>query len=154
MEYKPIVETQMLIRRPSAEVFNAFIDPEITTRFWFTRSNGKLEEGKTITWHWEMYGVSDEVQVKEIKPNQKISITWGNPVSTVDFLFEEMPAHSTYVTIKNYDLPYDGEQLIEQIKDLTGGFTTVLDGAKAWLEHHIKLHLIEDKFPHRRLLGK
>jgi len=28
-----------------------------------------------------------------------------------------------------------------------GGFTTVLDGAKAWLEHNIHLNLITDKYP-------
>ncbi|MBC7990984.1 MAG: polyketide cyclase, partial [Luteimonas sp.] len=27
----------MLIRRPVAEVFEAFVDPAITSRFWFTR---------------------------------------------------------------------------------------------------------------------
>jgi len=33
------------------------------------------------------------------------------------------------------------------IKDSTGGFTTVLDGLKAFLEHNINLNLIADKFP-------
>jgi hypothetical protein len=33
------------------------------------------------------------------------------------------------------------------IKDNTGGFTTVLDGLKAFLEHNINLNLIMDKFP-------
>ena len=56
-----IVEAQMLIRKPAAEVFQAFIDPEITKHFWFTRSSGSLEEGKTITWEWEMYEVSTQV---------------------------------------------------------------------------------------------
>lgn len=31
-----IAKTEMLIRRPVAEVFEAFIEPEITTKFWFT----------------------------------------------------------------------------------------------------------------------
>ncbi|SJN17484.1 hypothetical protein FM120_00535 [Sphingobacterium faecium PCAi_F2.5] len=31
--------------------------------------------------------------------------------------------------------------------DSTGGFTTVLDGCKAYLEHGIDLNLIADKFP-------
>ena len=48
----PVVETQMLIRKPLAIVFEAFIDPEVTTKFWFTRSTGKLEAGKTVTWFW------------------------------------------------------------------------------------------------------
>jgi uncharacterized protein YndB with AHSA1/START domain len=51
----PTVETQMLIRKPAAAVFQAFLDPTITTNFWFTQSSGPLEIGKTITWEWEMY---------------------------------------------------------------------------------------------------
>ena len=38
----PIVQAQMLIRRPVAEVFNAFADPAVTTKFWFSKSSGKL----------------------------------------------------------------------------------------------------------------
>jgi len=41
----------MMIRKPVATVFQAFIDPSVTTRFWFTKSSGKLEAGKTITWY-------------------------------------------------------------------------------------------------------
>ena len=36
---------------------------------------------------------------------------------------------------------------IDTVKDATGGFTTVLDGLKAFLEHGINLNLIADKFP-------
>ena len=43
-----VIETQMLIRKPVAEVFNAFIDPEITSKFWFTSSLEKFSFGKTI----------------------------------------------------------------------------------------------------------
>ena len=31
---------EMLIRRPVAEVFEAFINPAITTQFWFTHTTG------------------------------------------------------------------------------------------------------------------
>ena len=62
----PVAKAAMLIRKPVSEVFEAFIDPAITTRFWFTKSNGRLEPGKRITWTWEMYNVSTEVEVKEI----------------------------------------------------------------------------------------
>ena len=65
------VEAQMLIRKPAEKVFEAFIDPAITTNFWFTKSSGKLEPGKTVKWEWEMYNVSTDVLVKEIVPNKK-----------------------------------------------------------------------------------
>ena len=141
------VETQMLIRKPAAKVFEAFIDPEITRNFWFTKGSGKLETGKTITWEWEMYGVSATVLVKEIKPNERILMEWGEPATTVDFQFKALSENATYVTIKNYGFHQTGDDLINAIKDATGGFTTVLDGLKAYLEHGINLNLIADKFP-------
>ena len=42
----PIAKAAMLIRKSVAEVFEAFVDPEITRRFWFTKSTGRLETGK------------------------------------------------------------------------------------------------------------
>jgi uncharacterized protein YndB with AHSA1/START domain len=70
----PAVTAEMLIRRPVSEVFEAFIDPEITTKFWFTKSSGKLEEGRHIRWDWEMYGVHDDVYVQHIEVNRRIVI--------------------------------------------------------------------------------
>lgn len=143
----PIVETQMLIRRPATAVFNAFIDPEITRNFWFTKSSGQLETGKTITWEWEMYGATAPVSVKEISPNSQIILEWGEPATTVEFNFKAINENATYVTIRNYGFPETGEALLSVIQDATGGFTTVLDGCKAFLEHGINLNLIADKFP-------
>lgn len=137
----------MLIRKPVEQVFNAFIDPEITTNFWFTKSSGKLQPGRTLTWEWEMYGISIEVFILEIIPDKKISMQWGNPATYIDYEFTELGPEKTYVTIKNYGFTETGAELIEAIKDSTGGFTTVLDGLKAWLECGIKLNLIADKFP-------
>jgi len=145
--HSPVVETQMLIRRPAMEVFEAFIDPSITTRFWFTKSTGKLEAGKKVTWFWEMYGVSADVLVKEIIPGKKISIEWNHPPTTVDFEFDALTEDTTYVVIKNYGFHQAGDELIEAVKNNTGGFTTVLDGLKAYLEHGLELNLIADKFP-------
>ncbi|HEX5624420.1 MAG TPA: SRPBCC family protein [Saprospiraceae bacterium] len=143
------VECQMLIRKPVEAVFKAFIDPEITTQFWFTKSSGPLEAGKTLLWEWEMYGAETRVQVKDIVPDKSISLLWGDPQTTVDFDFQPLSGDTTYVVIKNYGFQLTGDRLIEAIKDNTGGFTTVLDGLKAFLEHGIRLNLIADKFPKR-----
>jgi uncharacterized protein YndB with AHSA1/START domain len=145
--YEPFVETQMLIRKPAEVVFQAFIDPKITTNFWFTRASDKLEVGKTVTWEWEMYAVSTKVEVKEIVENEKIIVEWGEPITTVEFNFKRLTDSTTYVVIKNYGFKLSGDQLLEAIKDNTGGFTTVLDGLKSYLEHNINLNLIADKFP-------
>ncbi len=57
----------MLIRKPIEEVFNSFIDPTVTTKFWFSRSTGPLKVGETITWYGDHYDVSGEVFVKVIE---------------------------------------------------------------------------------------
>lgn len=141
------VEAQMLIRKPAVTVFNAFIDPEITKHFWFTKGSGKLETGKKVTWEWEMYNVSTPVYVLEIIENEKITIDWDEPATRVEFKFKAVDDNSTYVEIKQYGLHSEGEALLSEIKDSTGGFTTVVDGLKAYLEHGIDLNLIADKFP-------
>jgi len=141
------IEAQMLIRKPAAEVFRAFTDPAVTRNFWFTKSSGPLESGNRVTWEWEMYNVSSEVKVKEILPDRKIVVDWGEPATTVEFNFETLAPDRTYVRIRNYGFPQEGDQLIAAMMDATGGFTTVLDGLKAYLEHNINLNLIADKFP-------
>ena len=44
----PATKTGMLIRKPAAEVFDAIVNPDITTKFWFSRSSGRLELADAI----------------------------------------------------------------------------------------------------------
>ena len=139
----------MLIRRPANEVFEAFIDPAITTRFWFTKSTGRLEPDKHVTWTWEMYDVSVDVAVGLIETNKRIVIEWGNygEMTTVEWLFTPYENDKTYVTITNSGFQGDGDKVVKEALDSKGGFTWVLAGLKAWLEHHVELNAIGDAFP-------
>ena len=47
IERAPSAQTAMLIRKPVAEVFQAFVDPAITSQFWFTKRQRKTGSGKT-----------------------------------------------------------------------------------------------------------
>lgn len=140
------VNVGMLIRKPVEEVFEAFIDPTITTKFWFTKSNGRLEKGKRIRWDWEMYGVSAELEVKEIEQSKRILIQFDDE-TIVEWLFTARESEGTYVTIINYGFKGDSTEIVNQVIDSTGGYTTVLCGLKALLEHNVKLNLVADKFP-------
>jgi uncharacterized protein YndB with AHSA1/START domain len=140
-------EAQMLIRRPVTEVFEAFVDPEITKHFWFTKGSSRLEVNKTVTWEWQMYNVSTTVVAKEILPDKKILYEWGDPRTTVEFNFQTLKDGSTYVTVTECGYDTSGDELLIMIKGSTGGFTTVLDNLKAYLEYNIHLNLIADKFP-------
>ena len=149
MENQNFAEAGMLIRKPVAEVFEAFITPEITTNFWFTKSSGKLEEGEEIIWTWEMYNLDVPVRVSEIIPNEKIEIEWGNydDMTRVVFNFKEISESETFVNVVNDLFKGNTDELKKQIRDSTGGFNLVMAGCKAWLEHGINLNLIKDRFP-------
>ncbi len=85
MEMIKEVSAQMTIRRPASEVYQAFINPEITKQFWFTDSTGPLELNKTVTWEWKMYGVSAEATALELIPDELIKMKWvgGGSETTV-----------------------------------------------------------------------
>jgi len=145
----PVAKAAMLIRRPVPEVFEAFVEPAITTRFWFTKSTGRLEQGKHVTWTWEMYDVSVEVDVKEIEANKRIVIEWGNygEMTQVEWMFTPYGDDATYVTITNSGFQGDGDKVMKDALDSTGGVTWVLAGLKALLEQGVELNAIEDAFP-------
>ncbi|MBZ9735899.1 SRPBCC family protein [Mesorhizobium sp. CA18] len=143
----PIAETAMLIRRPVAEVFEAIVDPAVTTKFWFTHSSGRLNEGKPVEWEWRMYGVSTKVEVSEIVPNEKIIMQWSDPPTTVVWTFTKMPDEATFLEIRNFAFAGSADEQVKQAVESTGGFALVLAGAKAWLEQGLTLGLIGDRHP-------
>ncbi|HEX8433802.1 SRPBCC family protein [Archangium sp.] len=150
----PTVKVQMMIRKPVAEVFRAFVDPTVTTRFWFTRSTGRLESGKTVRWDWEMYGASAEVRVDALEPDKRILVEWsGNGrSSTIEWAFDSRPDGTTLVRIENRHFTGTEDEVVAQALDATGGFSLVLAGLKAFLEHGIDLRLVADHHPdaHRK----
>jgi uncharacterized protein YndB with AHSA1/START domain len=139
----------MLIRKPVADVFEAFVNPDITTKFWFTKSSGRLEAGKRVQWDWEMYGISVLVTAKAIEPNKRVVIEWpgeGSP-TTVEWLFASQKDGTTFVSITEAGFTGDGDQLVKQVTDSTQGFSLVLAGLKALLEHDVRLNLVADRYP-------
>ena len=141
----PIAKAQMLIRKPVSEVFNAFIDPAITTRFWFTKSSGKLEAGKRLRWDWEMYGVHDDIEVKEIAKDKRILMEWSFPnANRVEWTFDARP-EGTLLSVVNGG--FKGDDLVAQALDATQGFNIVLCACKVFLEHGIDPRFIIDHAP-------
>lgn len=149
LTHLPVARTEMLIRKPATEVFEAFVNPEITSRFWFSRGSGRLEKGATVQWDWEMYGFSIAVTVLEFEHNRRIVIEWpgdGAPTS-VEWRFSERPDGTTYVSIINSGFVGDGDSIVDQAISSTEGFTFVLAGLKAYLERGIQLNLVADRHP-------
>ena len=151
------VKAEMLIRRPVAQVFEAFANPEITRNFWFTRGSGRLEPGARLRWEWEMFGVGTRVDVKAIEPNRRILIEWDGYAEgsreTVEWVLAPRGEGHTMVTITHSGFVGTGDEIVRYAIDSMGGFTMVLCGLKAYLEHNIRLNLIADKSPDHIVTG-
>lgn len=150
----PIAKAEMLIRRPVSNVFAAFADPKITTRFWFTKSSGPLEAGKTVRWEWEMYGMAMEAEVKVLEKDRRILLAWSAyGGSEVEWIFTPR-ADGTFVSISHKGFAGSAAEQTEAAVGSTEGFTLVLAGAKALLEHGIELKLVHDRFPDANVTDK
>ena len=142
-------KAEMLIRRPVADVFIAFVDPLITSSFWFTKGSDRLHMGKKVRRDWEMYGFSLDVEVKVVDENRRILIVWpgaGGP-TMVEWTFTPHPGNTTFVSISNTGFKGSDKEILAQAIGSTEGFALVLAGAKAFLERGITLDLVSDRFP-------
>lgn len=139
----------MLIRKPVSEVFEAFVNPDVTSKFWFSRGSGRLEAGKTVVWNWDMYDFSVDAQVKSVEHNKRILIEWPGTGSatTVEWVFTPIGDGATFVSITNEGFQGDEDAVVQEAVGSTEGFAFVLAGLKAYLEHGILLNLVPDRFP-------
>lgn len=147
----PSVDVGMLVRRPPHEVFEALADPSITTRFWFTKSTGRMAQGAELTWEWEMYRASGRVWVKEIQADRRIRFTWDgydpSHPTTVEFQFIPYENDTTYLQITETGFSGDADTQVRRALDSTAGFTFLLSSVKAALEHDITLRVTLDAHP-------
>ena len=144
-----VAKAEMLIRSPVAKVFEAFVEPAITSKFWFSRGSGKLEAGKTVRWDWEMYGFSVDARVKALEPNKRILVEWsayGVPTD-IEWVFTARRDGTTFVSITNSGFGGSPQEIASNGVGSTEGFSFVLAGAKALLEHNVLLNLVPDRFP-------
>ncbi|MFN8638084.1 MAG: SRPBCC family protein [Dehalococcoidia bacterium] len=149
MNTPPTASVEMLIRRPAADVFEAFVNPEITSKFWFSAGSARLEAERSVTWTWESYGFSVDVLVRAVEPNTRILVEWnayGTP-TPIEWTFRARDDGTTFVTVTNRGFPGTDEEAIATALGATEGFAFVLAGAKAFLEHGIELGLVPDRFP-------
>ena len=145
----PVARTGMLIRRPVEHVFEALVNPEITSKFWFSKGSGRLETGKKVHWEWEDYDVSIEVSAKAVEPNKRVRLEWPGYTgpTEVEWTLQSIPDETTFVRVQESGWTDDADKLVRYVADSTQGFTLMLAGLKALLEHNIRLNLTLDRYP-------
>lgn len=148
----PTVRVGMLIRRAPHDVFEALADPSITTRFWYSKSSGRMVEGAELLWEWEMYGAAGAVRVDKVEDDRLIRFTWDgydpSHPTTVEFNFSPHENDTTYVVITETGFIGDADTQVARALESTAGFTFLLSSLKAALEHDVTLRVVIDAHPH------
>ena len=88
-------------------------------------------------------------QVPVMSTNERIVIEWpgDNGPTTVEWTFSAQPDGTTFVGITESGFTGSGDDVVKQVADSTQGFTLVLAGLKALLEHDVRLNLVADRYP-------
>lgn len=139
---------KMIIHRPAHEVYEAFADPEIMTKFWFPKASARLETGREVKWFLGtgVDALSFTVHVKSAESPRSLHIEWGfrDFVTDVRWEFESTSDEGTIVRICESGYSGSDSEIIEAALDSTGGFNQVITAAKALLEHDVQINVVKD----------
>ncbi|MFI1582946.1 SRPBCC family protein [Embleya sp. NPDC020630] len=145
----PAAYACMIVRKPAEDVFRAFADPAVTSRFWYSKSSGPMVAGAELRWEWETYGASADVRVKEVQDARLIRFEWGNygQPTTVELRFTPRAEEATFVEVTETGFEGSGDDAVRWVNDTVGGFATALCAMKALLEYDIELGAVSDHHP-------
>jgi hypothetical protein len=62
-------------------------------------------------------------------------------------VFTTQSDKTTFVSLTEARFTGDGDELVQQVMDSTQGFSLMLAGLKAFLEHNVRLNLVADRYP-------
>jgi uncharacterized protein YndB with AHSA1/START domain len=142
MEKKVALSAEMLIRKPAAEVFNAFVDPRIIEKFWLKSASGPLEKGAKVDWEFMVPGARDTITVTEIIPDKVIGWRWSDGTA-VELGFHHHERTATRISVTDSAFG-DGNELSHAL-DAMQGFTIVLCDLKCLLETGQSGNMVRDK---------
>jgi uncharacterized protein YndB with AHSA1/START domain len=143
MSDTPVAQASLLIRRPAAELFDAFVEPHMLTRFWLSAASGPLEIGKRVRWEFMVPGAVVATSAVVLQPSERIEIEWSDGTHAV-WRFESVD-DGTIVRIDNWGFKGATKEVVATALEATQGFTIVLCDLKTLLETGRSTNLVRDK---------
>jgi uncharacterized protein YndB with AHSA1/START domain len=135
------IKASLKILKPAHEVFEAIVDPAKMSNYFISKSSGRMEEGKTLTWQFPEFDMQFPVRVKKVEQDKFISYAWDDEKGTetiVDISLEQKPDNETLVRIKEKSKEAN-EAGIKWYGRNTEGWANFLACLKAYLEYGINL---------------
>jgi uncharacterized protein YndB with AHSA1/START domain len=135
------IKVALKMQKPASEVFEAIVDPERMSNYFISKSTGRMEEGKTITWKFPEFDMEFPVRVERADPDDFISWYWddmnGNQ-TMVEISLKAVNGEETFVSITE-GTRENNEQGLKWLQSNTEGWANFLASLKAYLEYGINL---------------
>jgi uncharacterized protein YndB with AHSA1/START domain len=134
------IKTALQILKPVNDVFEAIVDPIKMSKYFISKSSGRMDTGKKIIWQFPEFGMEFPVRVDKIIKDKFISYYWDNDgiELLVEMTLTPIKGSSTLVTITEKSRNND-EKGINWLKGNTEGWANFLACLKAYLEYGINL---------------
>ncbi|RIP34770.1 hypothetical protein BUZ14_06225 [Staphylococcus gallinarum] len=127
------IQTQMQINVTASKAYEAFVNPNEISGFWFSHSSERWATGKTITLEYAEYHAELDIKITHIEENRLIEFTWGD--HSVEIHIEEKDNGVVVTTVeKDFD-----ESEVEQLLGQKEGWVYMLSCLKAYLEYNVKI---------------
>jgi uncharacterized protein YndB with AHSA1/START domain len=133
------VITKFKINKPANEVFEAIVDPEKMSNYWFSSGTGRVEQGKTITWRYDEYNAEGKINVLEVEENKKIVFSWGEygQETLVTITLTELDHTSTMIEVNESGFKVDDPEIVNKMIGQKAGWVYMLTCLKGYLENGV-----------------
>lgn len=135
------IKASIQVQKPIHEVFETIVDPTKMTNYFISESDGRMEEGKKLTWYFPEFKTPVPVRIGKIEKDKYISFFWNGEDAKELFIeinLDAKDAGDTLVIVTEKSRDND-EAGIKWLKGNTEGWANFLACLKAYLEYGINL---------------
>ena len=134
------VKAALQIQKPVNEVFEAIVDNDKMSKYFISKSSGRMKEGKKIMWRFPEFEMEFPVEIGQIEKNRYISYYWevDGLRLMVEMTLTTGKNNSTVVTITEKSRKND-EAGLKWLQGNTEGWANFLACLKAYMEYGINL---------------
>ncbi|SIT29751.1 Uncharacterized conserved protein YndB, AHSA1/START domain [Filimonas lacunae] len=134
------IKTGIQVQKPVTAVFEAIVDPAQMSHYFISKSSGRIEAGKTLTWNFPEFEAGFPVRIEQVEQDKYVSFYWdvNNKPMLVEITLTPEENDSTVVTVTEKSQGND-EAGIQWLKSNTEGWAYFLACMKAYLEYGINL---------------